>query len=212
MSTKETPWSGKRGPSVSIISTTRLIVVGVLFALVAIHVACWDALCSQTREQCDKCCKDSGLDDYYLEQCKLKCFRNSDHCIDRKSSGAQSTQVKPSTQPPPSQRLVPQSQDQVPTQATTSPQRPIPRPVERQATPPKRDLVFRWPEALNMVPGKEWETAGLILGANGMTPQHPNFSPALRAVEGVLVNFARNNPTGGELPTDELERILLQYR
>jgi hypothetical protein len=59
-------------------------------------------------------------------------------------------------------------------------------------------------------PGREWEAAGQILAANGIPPQHPNFTAGMKAIEGVLTDFARRNPGGGDLPVDQLERILAQ--
>jgi hypothetical protein len=47
---------------------------------------------------------------------------------------------------------------------------------------------------------------------NGVPPQHPNYTMALRSIQDVLVNFARNNPTGGALPTAQLERIISQLK
>lgn len=38
------------------------------------------ALAEQTREECNKCCEERGQDEYYTEQCKLKCFRDHDFC------------------------------------------------------------------------------------------------------------------------------------
>ena len=43
------------------------------------------AFSAQTRDQCEKCCRSSNQDEYYSEQCRLKCFRNPDHCVDQKS-------------------------------------------------------------------------------------------------------------------------------
>ena len=71
---------------------------------------------------------------------------------------------------------------------------------------------FRYPNPLNLVPGKEFEAAGQILAVNGIPPQHPQYAAGLKAVEQVLVQFARANPSGGRLPTAQLERILRQLR
>ena len=62
-------------------------------------------------------------------------------------------------------------------------------------------LVF--PSPLNLVPGREAEAAGQILNLNGISPQHPNYGAGVQAITGILQNFARNNPSGGSLPTDE---------
>jgi len=50
------------------------------------------------------------------------------------------------------------------------------------------------------------------LAVNGVLPQHPQYAAGLQAVENVLVNFARANPSGGKLPTAQLENILRQLR
>lgn len=165
------------------------------------------ALSSQSRDLCDKCCRESGLDDYYFEQCKLKCFRNPDHCVDRRATNAPSAPPPPQATP---QRTLPPAQESPsgPPAAVTQPNEPAPR----TSKPSRRDIVFRWPESLILTPGRELDAAGQILMANGIAPQHPNFPLAAKAIEGVLVDFARRNPTGGDLPTDQLERILMQYR
>ncbi len=38
------------------------------------------ALAQQSREDCNRCCEKADLDEYYTEQCKLRCFRNPDYC------------------------------------------------------------------------------------------------------------------------------------
>lgn len=184
--------------------------LGCFLTLSIIHLSNFSAPCAQTRDQCDKCCRDAGFDDYYLEQCKLKCFRSSDHCIDQKSTRVPDSVPQSGPQAVTPQRVIPPTEDASPPPPSATLEQGTP--PSRAPKPPKREITFRWPEALNMVPGKEWEVAGQILGANGMPPQHPNYPLALRAVEGVLVDFARKNPTGGEMPTDQLERILLQFR
>ena len=50
---------------------------------------------SQTRDQCEKCCRSSTQDEYYSEQCRLKCFRNPDHCVDQKSKQDAREEVAP---------------------------------------------------------------------------------------------------------------------
>jgi hypothetical protein len=63
-----------------------------------------------------------------------------------------------------------------------------------------------------MAPGKEWEAAAQLLAYNGISPQHPNYQPALRSVEQILTQFARANPGGGRLPTAQLDRVIKQFR
>jgi hypothetical protein len=184
---------------------------GCCLTIAVVHFAVSPASGGQTRDLCEKCCRSAGLDEYYFEQCKLKCFRNPDHCLDRKP-------MNPPTAPPQAaspqqatpQRVIPPTQEAPPVPPTA-----VTQPIEsapRTSRPSKKEVAFRWPESLIMAPGKEWEAAGQILMANGMAPQHPNFPLAVKAVESVLVDFARRNPTGGDLPTDQLERILMQYR
>jgi hypothetical protein len=144
------------------------------------------AYADQTREECYKCCDDQGLDDYYQEQCRLKCFRNNEHCTGKRKKPAP---VVSEPEPPRETRPAP---------AAT---RPAP---ERRA--------FQWPNPLNLVPGREWEAAGQILAANGIPPQHPHYAAAQKSIEQVLVEFARANPGGGKLPTAQLERVLNQIR
>ena len=151
----------------------------------------------QTREQCDECCKKSGYDDYYTEQCKLKCFRNYDYCSGSKAA-------TPEASPAPAKQEAPAQQH-----------RPTPREVRQPGPPPQpeaRKPKFVWPNPLNLVPGREGEAATHILALNGIPPQHPNYPKALAAVQGILINFARNNPTGGALPTAQLQRIISQLR
>jgi hypothetical protein len=49
----------------------------------------------QTRQQCNECCKKMGYDEYYLEQCRLKCFRNPDHCKSNAVKAAPQPEKKP---------------------------------------------------------------------------------------------------------------------
>lgn len=168
------------------------------------------AQAEQTRDQCRKCCEGKGLDEYYLEQCKLKCFRSPDHCLDTKA--APKPEAKEPPQPAPAER--PRAAEP-PRPAVRQPAPPTVQeapPPRREPAPAPRGAPFTWPSPLNLTPGREWEAAGQILTANGMTPQHPNFQRALRAVEAVLIDFARSNPQGGQLPTAALEQILRQNR
>lgn len=167
----------------------RLTVVLVALAAFAIlvEISAAPAWSAQTREQCNNCCKKRGYDEYYLEQCRLKCFRTPDHCADAKPEAVE------------------QAEPRIPEQRPAEVQSP-----EKKA--PKRTMTFQWPSPLNLVPGKEWEAAGQILALNGINPGHPNYQVALGSVQNVLVQFIRANPQGGQLPTTELERIVRQYR
>jgi len=142
---------------------------------------------ARTREQCNDCCKKRGYDEYYLEQCRLKCFRTPDHCADTKPEA-----VEPAEPIPPERK---------PAEVQTP-----------EKKPPKRTVTLQFPSPLNLVPGKEWEAAAQILALNGISPGHPSYQVALNSVQNVLVQFVRANPQGGQLPTTELERIVLQYK
>lgn len=203
---------------------TLVAVVGVILLLVGLAaVPGPPSHAEQTRDECRKCCEGRGLDEYYLEQCKLKCFRSPDHCLDART--APRSETKESAQPAPAERpraAEPRPvvrQPPAPTDGETLPvpgtQAPPPGASEvrpRQREPAQQRAAFTWPNPLNLTPGREWEAAGQILAANGMVPQHPNYQRALRAVEAVLIDFARNNPQGGQLPTVALEQILRQNR
>jgi hypothetical protein len=165
-------------------------------------------LWAQTREDCNKCCKDTFSDEYYAEQCRLKCFRDSGHCSGLKASRTPAASRDQSEQQAPRREIV--KPDPPPPRPDTRP--PQETAVQKPAPPPKRPPAFRWPETLVLTPGREWEAAGQILAANGIPPQHPNFTAGMKAIEGVLTDFARRNPGGGDLPVDQLERILAQLR
>jgi hypothetical protein len=95
-------------------------------------------------------------------------------------------------------------------QQTVMQQPPGQQPTEQR--PSKRRTAFQWPNPLNLEPGKEWQSASQILSLNGINPDNPNYQRALKMVEGVLVEFVRTNPQGGQLPTTELEKIIRQNR
>lgn len=176
-----------RGLAMSLRSMSANSSPAIVAVFIAAILACSSSVAfgAQTRDQCEACCKNAGLDEYYAEQCRLKCFRHPDHC----------TQSMSRREPPPAA-----AQEAV---REPAPSEPAPRP---------RASKFVWPNPLNVVPGKEWEAAAQILAINGIPQQHPNFQPALRSVQDVLINFARNNPAGGRLPTAQLEKILQQFR
>jgi hypothetical protein len=180
---------------------------------------------SQSRDQCNACCQRTNTDEFQAEQCRLKCHRNHDSCTGR----AAVRETEPAAQP--AQPTAPPSQPAARQQPTPPPSQPVTReqmmpppgrpntamtrpPQPQPAAPPKYNpkTMLRFPSPLNLVPGKEAEAAGQILAINGVPPQHPAYPSALRAIEQVLVNFARNNPSGGQLPTAELERVFGQIR
>lgn len=196
----------KKSPAnkiVSLIRPTPLVRISLLMGLTLITLCAGDSISQtppqQTRDQCYECCKNSGHDDYYLEQCRLKCFRNNDHCTGAKGPKTE-TAAPPKPDPPATRVRVPQDYDQQVEQPAPPPQRQVQRP----------QLV--WPNPLNLAPGREGEAAAHILAINGIPPQHPNYAQAHRAMQDVLLNFARNNPGGGSLPTSQLERIITQLR
>jgi len=176
------------------------------------------SLAEQTRDQCEKCCQNSQQDEYYLEQCRLKCFRNPDHCSGQKAHREAAPRPSEAPVPPAAAQQPPPATDFQPPEpapgppAMGEPARPMPppRPAQPKAAPPK--AAFIWPNPLNLVPGREWEAAGLILAANGISPQNPNYQAGLKSIEAVLIEFAKANPGGGKLPTTQLERIIRQIR
>jgi hypothetical protein len=54
----------------------------------------------QTRQQCNECCKKMGYDEYYLEQCRLRCFRNPNHCKGNAVTAAPEPTKKPQQRRP----------------------------------------------------------------------------------------------------------------
>ena len=210
------------------------------------------AFSAQTRDQCEKCCRSSNQDEYYSEQCRLKCFRNPDHCADQKSkpddqeeltspSPTPRARVRPPTVapgttpprvsgpppsapgtmgPPPSDpgMMGPPSGGPITPGPPATAQRP---PAQPQGAAPPGGMTPRhasqrgmlvFPSPLNLVPGREAEAAGQILNLNGISPQHPNYGAGVQAITGILQNFARNNPSGGSLPTVELQRVIIQLK
>ncbi len=167
----------------------------------------------QNRDQCDRCCKKTIQDEYYQEQCVLKCFRNHDHCRESAAAPAEPTAEQAKTAP--AEQPAPPPRNRQPGYAGPSAPGVQPGPAVQEPAaprPPQRGPAFQFPNPLNLSPGKEWEAAGQILMANGFTQQHPNYQPALKAIEGVLINFGRANPSGGRLPKSQLEQIIRHYR
>ncbi len=197
---------------------------------------------AQTRDQCEKCCRNSIQDEYYSEQCRLKCFRNPDHCADRKSKQDAREEVAPPTSatpgPAPGTRArrpvtvpgstPPSVSGQPPSAAGTvgpPPGGPVmtgpPTEAHRPPTGAPHGMTPRqasqrgllvFPSPLNLVPGRESEAAGQILNLNGISPQHPNYQAGVQAITAILQNFARNNPAGGSLPTEELQKVIVQLK
>ncbi len=171
-----------RGTTLSAIS--RLLLVCCL-TLTLVGLSGSAALSSQTREQCDACCTHAGYDEYYLEQCKLKCFRNHNHC-----EGKGIKQSEKQAAPEPAAK----------------------EPEQEPARPQEREIRLAWPNPLNLVPGKELEAAAQILAVNGISQQHPHYNAALLDLQAVLMNFVKTHPQGGKLPTTQLKRILKQLK
>lgn len=158
--------------------------------LLLVHMSSSAAFSEQTREECNDCCSRSGYDEYYEEQCKLKCFRNHDHCTGK---GAR--------------QKTPAAEAKEPEQARTEAREP-----SEPAAPRERDIRLAWPNPLNLVAGKEGEAAAQILAVNGVSPQHPFYQAALQDIQTILIDFVRRNPQGGKLPTTQLKRILRQLK
>lgn len=198
----------------------KVFLLGTLLAVTLVHFAGTPALSAQTREQCHKCCESQGYDEYYLDQCKLQCFRNPDHCAGLKPGPAPRSQPAPAAKPPAAARPMPREQPsamqpmprELPPEAQPVVPREQPPAAQRPATPAPARAAFQWPNPLTLVPGRESDAAAQILVLNGIPPQHPNFGAGVNAVQAVLVDFARNNPAGGSLPTAQLERIIKQLR
>jgi hypothetical protein len=176
----------------------------VLFVVVAgcIAVASTNsfALGSQSRAQCNECCRNRNYDAYYTEQCILKCFRYRDHC--QLSEDARENDSPPRT----ASTRKPDAKEQA---------KPKPKPKPRKKRAPRtrsRRSAFKWPQQINLTPGNEWEPAAQILGLNGITTDHPNYRKALGEIQQVLARFGRTNPRGGQLPTRELSSILRKYK
>ena len=195
----------------------------------------------QTRDQCEKCCRSSEQDEYYYEQCRLKCFRNPNHCADQKSQPeAREETAQPS--PPPRARVRPPavapgstpprvmgSPPSAPGAVGPPPGGPVmtgppaaaQRPPAQQPTGAQPGMTPRqasqrgmlvFPSPLNLAPGRESEAAGQILSLNGISPQHPNYRAGVQAIAAILQNFARNNPSGGSLPTDDMQQVIIQLK
>jgi FtsZ-interacting cell division protein ZipA len=219
----------------------RLPLIAMLALLVA-GLCLGQAAGEQTRDQCNTCCGKQGHDEYYLEQCRLKCFRNPDHCAEKRTESktppaeGPTARRPPVRQPSPEQEMAQQPAARPPAMQPPAVQRPpmqqapmqqppmVRQPVQQQPMlqqpPPQqqeerrasRRSPFQWPHPLNLEPGKEWQAASQILMLNGIPPDHPNYQRALKGVESVLVQFARSNPQGGQLPTTELEKMIRQNR
>lgn len=208
-------------------STLLGLLMGALVVGALIHFTHTAALSAQSRDECHKCCESQGYDEYYLDQCKLQCFRNPEHCTGGKSGAGTKTQAAPAAKPPAPAQIAPQESPPPPRQpAPAIPQQPREQPPAVQPTyreqPPAAQrppahrqsarAPFQWPNPLTLVPGRESDAAAQIIVLNGIPPQHPNFQAAVGAVTAVLIDFARNNPGGGALPTTQLEQIIKQFR
>lgn len=164
-------------------SAPSALVLVCSIALVLTGFSSSPALSSQSRDQCEKCCKSKETDEYYLDQCRLKCYRAPNHCA---AKGSEERAEQPSAAPAQVRKPVAK-----------------PRPARK---------AFQYPNPLRLVPGKEWEAAGLILTLNGIPPQHPNHGKAMQSMVAVLTDFVKRNPQGGSLPTTALERIVKKFK
>ena len=157
-------------------SVPGALAVAVLFAFLA-QLQEPPTFAAQSKEACRKCCEGKGYDEYFLEQCKLQCFRDPDHCVGGKAEA-----------------------------------RPSREPERHEAAQPRPRASFKWPHPLNLVSGREWEAAAQILSMNGISPNDPNAAKALAAVESILKRFVQSHPSGGRLPTAQIERVIRKYR
>ena len=136
--------------------------------LLSLHLSTSPAIGEQSRDECNACCSRSGYDEYYEEQCKLKCFRNHDHCTGKgeRPSAAAAEPKEPDRAPRESHRV-----------------------AAEPAAPRERDVRLAWPNPLNLVAGKEGEAAAQILAVNGVSPQHPFYNAALQDIQVILIDF-----------------------
>jgi hypothetical protein len=178
------------------ISSLVLALCAVVFL---VHGSASAVFGGQTREECNACCARSGYDQYYEEQCKLKCFRNHDHCTGKSA--------RPTT-PAADARQPDRQPDREPATEPDSEQRQPREPVAAK----EADIRLAYPNPLNLVAGKEGEAAAQILAVNGVSPQHPFYNAALQDIQIVLIDFVKRNPQGGKLPTTQLKRILKQLK
>ncbi|MFC1834141.1 hypothetical protein ACFL2Q_05330 [Thermodesulfobacteriota bacterium] len=178
----------------SVLAFSPCVILGALIMCCAIPFFLSTPVEAQTRDQCRACCEKAGLDEYYMEQCKLKCYRDHNHCAAKMSTRPS---AKASTRKPRSDSAV----------------RAKKKPRVRQARRRKkrRPTEFKLPSPLQVTPGQEWIAAGLILEINGIPRSHPNHTRALQEMEAVLRNFAQTNPQGGRIPTDALVDIIGKY-
>ncbi|MFH0825021.1 MAG: hypothetical protein V2B18_19895 [Pseudomonadota bacterium] len=189
-----------------------LVILPALFALTVVEST---ASAQQTREQCRQCCSGKGYDEYYAEQCRLKCFRSPEHCRDGQPTPDPIAAKPDAGRPKPAPAEQPQTREPSgPPPQTAGPAATRPPAARKQQQPERPPAArapksrFNWPQALSVTPGKEWEAAAQILAANGVNPKHPNFPQVLKAIEAILVDFTRNNPQGGRLPVTQLEKTL----
>jgi len=199
--------------------TLGALITLIVPALFLVHVACAQVQAQQTRAQCEQCCKSSGLDDYYLDQCRLKCFRSPDHCAQGRAPREEAARPQrpvatPGVSAPGSGPAVEDTQEEqaAPPQRPAPPRQAAPRPVQKPAQPKQDGIVFRWPDPLSLTPGKEIDAARDILAANDIPPQHPRYGEALQGVQQVLLNFMRSNPQGGQMPTRDLVNVLMRFK
>ena len=151
----------------------------------------------QSREECNACCERSGLDDYYTDQCKLKCFRDHEHCRGKKHQPAPEAVTPPA--PPP-----PRNEVSTPRPHVEAPPRPRRQRVAPAPQPPPPPPGFAYPEEVELSPGNEWQIADKILERNGIPRNHPNYTKAMQSIQGLLMSFVRANPQGGDLPRPNL--------
>ena len=144
----------------------------------------------QSKEQCKRCCeKQYEGDQFSIDQCKLKCFRNTDHCILEKSSAPEAR--------------VEEDQEKK--------KKPAKKKKQRKKRRRTKTITLKWPDPLNLMPQQEVVAAAQILEINGLSMQNPNYGQALYEVTAILIQFRVDNPQGGDLPTEALKNVLIKY-
>jgi hypothetical protein len=163
--------------------------MGLLMGMLCTVITSSSVSAAQTKNQCQRCCDNKYEDEYYAERCRLECHRDPDHC-----KGHQEAPKKKQKPEVKKKRKKPK------------------RATRRKPKKKKKTVTLRFPNPLNIIPGEEWRTAVELVVLNGITSRHPKFVQAVEQVERILISFRVNNPQGGELPTEALERVIVKYK
>ena len=165
------------------------ILFAVWFVMLIIDPTWAAAAGKQTKKQCNRCCeKQYEGDQFSIDQCKLKCYRNTDHCILEKTS-------------PPVATIEEKKKEE---KKVTKPKKPR----RRKKT---KTITLKWPDPLNLIPQQEVLAAAEILRVNGISMDNPHYAQALYEVTAILIQFRIEHPQGGDLPTEALKNVLIKY-